>query len=95
MKLIVCDFEDVFIRKRNWNILKILEWFADGDMECVKIEYGDHYVNPISCYSSFRKAIKRYNKTGIMVIMSEYDVYLVKCNGEAPEICVLKGGNLL
>ena len=33
MKLIACEFEDVFIRKRNWNMLKILEWFADGDME--------------------------------------------------------------
>ena len=96
MKLIACELEETFIRKRNWNLLKILDWFADSDMKCSKIEYGDHYVSPTSCYSAFRKAIKQYHKTGVMVIMSDLEVYLIKCGTEVPDVCVLKskGDNL-
>lgn len=59
------------------DIHALLDEFADGDLDCVKIEGWTH-KNATSCYSSFSGAIKRHHMTGIRCFVVNNEVFLVK-----------------
>lgn len=62
---------------KQTELQKILDEFAESDLDCVKVEGWTH-KHATSCMSSFRNAILRYKKTGIKCLVRDDEVFLIK-----------------
>lgn len=56
---------------------KLIEEFANSDMDCAKIEGWTH-ANASSCQNALAQSIKRFNFSGIRAMVRNKEVFLVK-----------------
>lgn len=79
MNLVVCnkaELENLDYYKKS-NVLKLIDEFAESDMDCARIEGSTHKTSN-SCQNSFNNAIKRYKKSGIRCVQRSGACYLIK-----------------
>lgn len=79
MKLIPYDIKKIggsSWYKKSEN-LRILEEFANSDMECAKIEDYTQKSAEV-CVSALKSAIKRYRIAGVQAMMRKGEAYLIK-----------------
>ena len=62
--------------KKSQN-LELLEKFISSDHECVIVK-DCHHKNAYSCAASLRNSVKRFRMSGIIVVVREGRVYLIK-----------------
>lgn len=78
MKLVKANLKELGkIRTKKSDRLKLLEEFAESDMDCAEVVNFTH-KHATSCASSLNESIKRYHMTSIRAIQSGDRVYLVK-----------------
>ena len=76
MKMVPCNFNEVYVTKKTRNFM-ILESFANSGMDCVKLE--DHgYCNAGSCVASLHNSIKNFHMYGIKAVVRKGEVYLIR-----------------
>ena len=78
MKLVECNIDEVFVSKKKWNVLEIIDQFLDSGMKCARVDYEGHYKYSWSGTCSFNRAIERYHKIGVRAKTINDELYLIR-----------------